>query len=180
MKCVDAYWCPLDENGKEIRCGHQWIPLPVIPSFDVLMLLLTCTCCRRNSQVACELRRLGACDVMWSYGCSCFGTSTTLSVLKLNMRPCYTYHIHVDHNNLISFFKLSEICSLEGIKILTLLNCLNNYLHSCLSKQCLKLMVTQSPLVTTNLAGPVKFNHEQVKIIIDYIRREIFLTFLGD
>ena len=46
--------------------------------------------------------------------------------------------------------------------------------------QCLKLMVAQSPLTTKNWAGPVKFDPGQVKIIIDYIRREIFLTFLGD
>ena len=46
--------------------------------------------------------------------------------------------------------------------------------------QCLKLMVAQSPLATKNLAGPLKFDPGQVKIIIDYIRREIFLTFLGD
>ena len=29
-------------------------------------------------------------------------------------------------------------------------------------------------------AGPIKFDPGQVKIIIDYIRREIFWTFLGD
>ena len=46
--------------------------------------------------------------------------------------------------------------------------------------QCLKLMATQSPLVTKNWAGPVKFDHGQVKSIIDYIKREIFWTFLGD
>ena len=46
--------------------------------------------------------------------------------------------------------------------------------------QCLKLMVAQSPLTNKNWAGPVKFDPGQVKIIIDYIRREIFLTFLGD
>ena len=46
--------------------------------------------------------------------------------------------------------------------------------------QCLKLMVAQSPLATKNWAGPVKFDPGQVKIITDYIRKEIFLTFLGD
>ena len=47
-------------------------------------------------------------------------------------------------------------------------------------KQCSKLMVAQLPLVTKKLAGPVKFDLGQVKIIIDYIRREIFGTFPGD
>ena len=46
--------------------------------------------------------------------------------------------------------------------------------------QCLKLMVAHLPLATKNWAGPVKFAPEQVKIIADYKRREIFLTFLGD
>ena len=46
--------------------------------------------------------------------------------------------------------------------------------------QCLKLMVAQSPLATKNLAGPVKFDPGQVKIIIDYIRRDIFFNILGD
>ena len=41
-------------------------------------------------------------------------------------------------------------------------------------------MVAQSPLATKNWAGPVKFDPGQVKIIIDYIRKEIFWTFLGD
>ena len=41
-------------------------------------------------------------------------------------------------------------------------------------------MVAQSPLATKNWAGPAKFDPGQVKIIIDYIRREIFLMFLGD
>ena len=40
-------------------------------------------------------------------------------------------------------------------------------------------MVAQSPLVTKNWVGPVKFDPGQVKIILDYIRREIFRTFLG-
>ena len=40
--------------------------------------------------------------------------------------------------------------------------------------QCLKVMVDQ------NWAGPVEFDPGQVKIIINYIRREIFWTFLGD
>ena len=44
--------------------------------------------------------------------------------------------------------------------------------------QCLKLMVGQSPLVIKNWAGPVKFDPGQAKITIDYIRREIFWTFL--
>ena len=35
-------------------------------------------------------------------------------------------------------------------------------------------MVAQSPLATKNWAGPVKFDPWQVKIILDYIRREIF------
>ena len=47
------------------------------------------------------------------------------------------------------------------------------------TKQCLKLMVAQSPLATKNWSGPVKFDLGQVKIIIDYIRREIFQTLLG-
>ena len=46
--------------------------------------------------------------------------------------------------------------------------------------QCLKLKVAQSPLATKNWAGPVKSDPGQVKIIIDYIRREFFWTFLGD
>ena len=48
--------------------------------------------------------------------------------------------------------------------------------------QCLKLMITQSPLLTKNWAGLVKFDHGQVKIIIEYIMWEIFLihVFLGD
>ena len=46
--------------------------------------------------------------------------------------------------------------------------------------QCFKLMVAQLPLATKNWAGPVIFEPGQVKITIDYIRREIFLTFLGD
>ena len=46
--------------------------------------------------------------------------------------------------------------------------------------QCLKLMVAQSPLVTKNWAEPVKFDPGQVKIIIEYIRKEIFWIFLGD
>ena len=41
-------------------------------------------------------------------------------------------------------------------------------------------MVAKSPLATKNWAGPVKFDPGQVKIITDYIRREIFLTFLAD
>ena len=48
------------------------------------------------------------------------------------------------------------------------------------SLQCLKSMVVQSPLATKNWAGPIKFDPGQVKITIDYIRREIFWTFLGD
>ena len=40
--------------------------------------------------------------------------------------------------------------------------------------------VDQLILVTKNWAGPDKFDPGQVMIIIDYIRREIFLTFLGD
>ena len=43
-----------------------------------------------------------------------------------------------------------------------------------------KTEVTLSTLATNNWAGPVKFDPGQVKIIIDYIRREIFWTFLGD
>ena len=43
-----------------------------------------------------------------------------------------------------------------------------------------ELMVTLSTLATNNWAGPVKFDPGQVKIIIDYIRREICWTFLGD
>ena len=46
--------------------------------------------------------------------------------------------------------------------------------------QCLKLMVAQSPLSAKNWVGPVNFDPGQVKIIIGYIRREIFWTFLGD
>ena len=41
-------------------------------------------------------------------------------------------------------------------------------------------MVAQSTLATKNWAGQVKFDPGQVKIIKDYIKREIFLTFLGD
>ena len=41
-------------------------------------------------------------------------------------------------------------------------------------------MVAQSPLATKNWAAPVKFDPGQVKIIIDYIKKQIFLTFLGD
>ena len=41
----------------------------------------------------------------------------------------------------------------------------------------LKLMVT---LATKKWAGPVKFDPGQVKIMIDYIRKEIFRPFLGD
>ena len=40
--------------------------------------------------------------------------------------------------------------------------------------QCLKLMVAQSPLATKNWTGPAKFDPGQVKIIIDYIRRDFF------
>ena len=40
-------------------------------------------------------------------------------------------------------------------------------------------MVAQSPLATKNWAGPVKFDPGQVKIIIDFIRREIFLDIYG-
>ena len=50
---------------------------------------------------------------------------------------------------------------------------LNHYLT-----QCLKLMVTQQPLATKHLAGPVEFDTGQVKNLIDYIRREIFLGHL--
>ena len=46
--------------------------------------------------------------------------------------------------------------------------------------QCLKVMVAQLPLAPKSWTGPVKFDPGQVKIIIDYIRREIFWTFLGD
>ena len=35
-------------------------------------------------------------------------------------------------------------------------------------------MVAQSPLVTKNWAGPVKFDPGQVEIIVDYMTREIF------
>ena len=35
-------------------------------------------------------------------------------------------------------------------------------------------------MATKNWAGPVKFDPGQVKILIDYIRMEIFWTFLGD
>ena len=45
--------------------------------------------------------------------------------------------------------------------------------------QCLKLMVAQSPLVNPNWVGPVKFDHGQVKIVIDHIRREFFWIFLS-
>ena len=53
------------------------------------------------------------------------------------------------------------------------------YFYMChkfqiLKWQCLKLMVTLSTLATNNWAGPVKFDPGQVKIILDYIRREIF------
>ena len=41
-------------------------------------------------------------------------------------------------------------------------------------------MLAQSTLVTKNWAETVKFDPGQVKIIIDYIMKEIFLTFLGD
>ena len=51
---------------------------------------------------------------------------------------------------------------------------------SIIMVQCLKVMVAQSPLATKNWAGPVKFDPGQLNIIIDYIRREIFWTFLGD
>ena len=34
-------------------------------------------------------------------------------------------------------------------------------------EQCLKLMVTQSPLAAKNWAGPVKFDRGQVKNVID-------------
>ena len=40
--------------------------------------------------------------------------------------------------------------------------------------QCLKLMDTLSTPATNNWAGLDKFDPGQVKIIIDYIRREIF------
>ena len=36
-------------------------------------------------------------------------------------------------------------------------------------------MVAQLPLTTKNWAGPIKFDLGQVKIVNDYIRREIFL-----
>ena len=49
-----------------------------------------------------------------------------------------------------------------------------------LGLQCVKLMVAQSPLLTKNWTGSVKIDPGQVKIIIDYIGREIFLTCLGD
>ena len=42
--------------------------------------------------------------------------------------------------------------------------------------QCLKPVVTQSPLATKKWTGPVKFDPGQVRIIIDYIRRDIFLN----
>ena len=57
---------------------------------------------------------------------------------------------------------------------------LNHLARTDFGSQCLKLMVAQSPLATKDWAGPVKFNPGQVKILIDYIRREIFITFLGD
>ena len=41
----------------------------------------------------------------------------------------------------------------------------------CIVGQCLKLMVAQSPLVTKNWAGPIKFDPRQVKIIKDYMRK---------
>ena len=50
----------------------------------------------------------------------------------------------------------------------------------CLQNQCLKLMVAQSPLATKNWAGPVILDPGQLKIRIDYRRREIVWTFLGD
>ena len=65
-----------------------------------------------------------------------------------------------------------QLVSYRGVAVLA--NVFNVY------SQCLKLMVTQSPHVTKNWAWPVKFDPGQVKTIIDYIRREIFLTFLGD
>ena len=37
------------------------------------------------------------------------------------------------------------------------------------SSQCLKLMVAQSPLVTKNWVGPVKFDPGQVKTMIGYM-----------
>ena len=46
--------------------------------------------------------------------------------------------------------------------------------------ECLKLMVTQSPPMTENWAGPVKFRLGKIKIIIACIRWEILWTFLGD
>ena len=36
------------------------------------------------------------------------------------------------------------------------------------------------PLVTQNWDGPITFHAGQVKIIIDYIRREIYWAFLGE
>ena len=41
-------------------------------------------------------------------------------------------------------------------------------------------MVTQLPLASKNWAVAVELDPGQVKIIIGYIRREIFWTFLGD
>ena len=55
-----------------------------------------------------------------------------------------------------------------------------NLICDMLKAQCLKLMVAHSPLVTKIWTGPVRFDPGQVKIIIDFIRKEIFLTFLGD
>ena len=45
-----------------------------------------------------------------------------------------------------------------------------------------QLMVVQSLLATKNWAGPVKLDHGQVKIMIGYIRREIFfqVSVVGD
>ena len=56
----------------------------------------------------------------------------------------------------------------------------NIFMKNFLKTQSLKLMVAQSPLLTKNWAGPVKFDSGQVKMIIDNIRRGIFSTFLGD
>ena len=50
---------------------------------------------------------------------------------------------------------------------------------SLLAPQCLKLMVAQSPLETKNWAGPAKFDPGQIKIIINYIKREYFLNISG-
>ena len=63
-------------------------------------------------------------------------------------------------------------CQTISPNLLKKLHALTTFLH-----QCLKLMVAQSPLAIEHWDGQVKFDPGQVKIIIDYIKGEIFLHF---